>query len=330
MKDYSYLLNRSEHVFPEGEINKALTGKRVMITGAGGSIGSALARRIYASPATFLGLVGHSEAPIFNLAQALPSHPDRLGYKIADVGDEAAMAELLKKWRPEIILHAAAHKHVGLMEGQPREAFRNNTEATLRLAQLAIASESVRQFIFISTDKAAKPTCVMGASKRLAEAGLLYRHAPFVKVCRFGNVLGSAGSLVEIIEKKLTNKEPLTVTNPKMRRYFITAKEAVGLVLSAAFLEDEGELFTLEMGTTVSIMDIVEKMTARQPLEIVITQDGSGEKVVEELLNEGEVFTPAKTPALKRINYKLLPGVEGALRRINNWPESIVWEANEL
>lgn len=329
MKDYSHLLNRPEHVFPEDKFNAALTGKRVLVTGAGGSIGSAIFRRLYASPAAFVGGVGHSEAPIFQLKNSLPDHPDRLDFAVIDVGDEASMEPLLENWRPDIVIHAAAHKHVGLMESQPREAFQNNTEATLKLAELAMKSSTVRKFVFISTDKAAKPTCVMGASKRLAEAGLLFRAAPFASVCRFGNVLGSAGSLVEIIEQKLESKGIFVVRNPKMRRYFITAKEAVGLVLTVALLEPKGSLFTLDMGPTVSVMDIIEKMTIRQPLDLQFTADGSGEKVVEDLINEGETLGQ-KEGGVVSIGFVPKPQVEAALNRVRAWAPGIVREAAEL
>lgn len=331
MDDYSFLLNRPEHHFDEAAINVALKNKRVLVTGAGGSIGGALVRRIYASSAEFVGCVGHSEAPIFALKNSLPEHPSRLGFQIADVSDWSAMRRLLEVWAPDIIFHAAAHKHVGLMQGNPREALRNNTLATLDLAELAVQSSCVRKFVFISTDKAVRPTCVMGASKRLAEVALLKRFGPsFVTVCRFGNVLGSAGSLVEIIEDKIATNQRLQVTDPKMERFFITAKEAVGLVLTAGLLEPEGELFTLDMGAPVSIMDIVEKMTQRTSLQYDVVGAGSGEKLREELTNPGETLVTSNFPGLLKIDYTQNPQVDMVLNLVRDNPQDIVARVENL
>lgn len=321
--DYSFLLNRPEHHFDDTAIDNALNGKRVLITGAGGSIGSSLVERCYVGGAHLIGCVGHSEAPIFALKNSLPKDL-RFDFSVTDIGDWGGMQKLFNAWKPDLVIHAAAHKHVALMENQHREAFRNNCEATLQLAAQAIQSDTVRQFLFISTDKAAQPTCVMGASKRLAEVGLLYRHAPFVRICRFGNVLGSAGSLVEIIERKLAAGEPIKITDPQMKRFFITAREAVGLVLTAALLESDGELFTLDMGEPVSIMDIVEKLTFRKPVELDIVGAGSGEKLTEQILNPGEQFEPADSPALHKLTYIANPQFEAVLHQVRDNPSRIV------
>lgn len=331
MNDYSFLLSRPEHHFDQAAINIATKNKRVLVTGAGGSIGSALVHRLYASSAEFVGCVGHSEAPIFALKNSLPEHPSRLGFEIADVSDWGAMRRLTQVWSPDLIFHAAAHKHVGLMQGNPREALRNNTLATLDLAEIAVQSACVRKFVFISTDKAVRPTCVMGASKRLAEVALLKRYAPsFVTVCRFGNVLGSAGSLVEIIEEKIAKNQRLQITDPKMERFFITAKEAVGLVLTAALLEPNGELFTLDMGAPVSIMDIVERMTQRASLQYDVVGSGSGEKLREELTNPGETLVTAQSPALLKINYAPSPQVAFVLNLVRDNPRDIVARVEKL
>lgn len=331
MKDYSFLLNRPEHHFDEAAINVALKNKRVLVTGAGGSIGGALVRRLYAGGAEFVGCMGHSEAAIFALKNSLPEHPSRLGFEIADVSDWSAMRRLINVWGPDLIFHAAAHKHVGLMQGNPREALRNNTLATLDLAELAVQSSCVRKFVFISTDKAVRPTCVMGASKRLAEVALLKRYAPsFVTVCRFGNVLGSAGSLVEIIEDKIATNQRLQVTDPKMERFFITAKEAVGLVLTAGLLEREGELFTLDMGAPVSIMDILEKFSTRHPLQYDVVGAGAGEKLREELTNPGETLVTANLPGLLKIDYTSNSQVDMVLNLVRDNPQDIVSRVAKL
>jgi FlaA1/EpsC-like NDP-sugar epimerase len=331
MKDYSFLLNRPEHHFDAAAINVALGNKRVLVTGAGGSIGSALVRRLYASGTEFVGCMGHSEAAIFALKNSLPEHPSRLGFQIADVSDWSAMRRLIDVWAPDLIFHAAAHKHVNLMQNNPREALRNNTLATLDLAELAVQSSCVRKFVFISTDKAVRPTCVMGASKRLAEVALLKRYAPsFVTVCRFGNVLGSAGSLVEIIENKIAKNERLRITDPKMERFFITAKEAVGLVLTAALLEPDGELFTLAMGPPVPIMDILQKFSNRHPLHYDVIGAGAGEKLREELTNPGETLIPANSSVLLKIDYAPNPQVDMVLNIVRGNPNELVAQVGKL
>lgn len=322
------MLSRPEHIFQEQAIDQALAGKRVLVTGAGGTIGSEIVRRVLKSPAEFVGCVGHSEAPIFNLLQSLPGHGDRLNKAIMDAGSSERISQLLEGWKPDIIFHAAAHKHVGLMESQPAEAFRNNTEATINLATAAIKSSSVRKFVFISTDKAARPTSIMGASKRVAEAALAKYFSPFAVFCRFGNVLGSSGSLVEIAEDKILRKQPIKITDPTMRRYFITAKEAVGLVMSAGLVE-EGIAFSLDMGALVSIMHILTKLC---PPDMVFEfgAPGSGEKTDEVILNVGEYFQPTSTAAVKRIVLNESADVDAALARIRANPHTLVHEANLL
>lgn len=331
MKDYSFLLNRPEHAFHDAMIDDALQGKRVLITGAGGTIGSSLARRIVESSTDFLGLVGHSEAPIFNLMQSLP-HTARsavVDKAIVDVGDEPAMRSLIERWRPGIILHCAAHKHVGLMEKQPEAAFRNNTEATLNLAKLAVQSQWVRRFVFVSTDKAVRPTTVMGASKRLAEVGLRYRHSPFATSVRFGNVLGSSGSLVEIAERNFSEGKPVVINDPTMTRYFITAREAVGLVLTAGLLES-GDCYSLDMGEPVSIVGLVKKLCPGVLLQCGVP--GSGEKIEEHLLNELEGFVATQTPGVLEVfTVEDEPAkFESALALVKHDPRRIVEIASRL
>lgn len=329
MKDYAFLLNRPEHTFHEAKIDYALAGKRVLVTGAGGSIGSALVRRLVKSPVRFIGLVGHSEAPIFNLLQAVPQPASLMQSVVADVGHAPSMRDVMKMWEPDIIFHAAAHKHVALMERQPFDAFKNNTVATLQLAKIALESRSVRKFVFISTDKAVRPTSVMGASKRLAEVGLQQNFAPFATICRFGNVLGSAGSLVEIIEKRMAAGESVFITDPRMKRYFITAKEAVGLVLTAGMLEDGG-CFSLDMGSPINVMDIVRKM-GNPKFETGLP--GTGEKFDEELLCENEWFLATGTSGVLKVANLGQPAADTAIAAIAQVladPSSIVRIARTL
>lgn len=325
-KDYSFLLNRSEHSFDDDAIDAALTGKRVLVTGAGGSIGSALVKRLVEAPTDFVGCVGHSELPIFNLRQALSS--GKLGEAVADIGQEHVMRTLLDKWRIDLILHAAAFKHVGLMEKQPEAAFVNNTLGTISLAKVALASDTVRRLVFISTDKACNPTSIMGASKRVAEVWLKQHAMPFATICRFGNVLGSSGSLVEIIEKRIAAEEPITITDPKMQRFFITAKEAVGLVLTAAVLE-EGDCFSINMGTQIPIMEIVDKLCPEGTI-ITTGRPGSGEKLAEEIVGPNETTGLTRNRAVFRINMQPNPRIDSIVASIKAHPSTLLHEARAL
>lgn len=327
MKDYSHLLGRQEHTFNWKGIDNALIGRRVLVTGAGGTIGSSLVHYLLDTGVEFVGAVGHSELPIFNLWESLPDK-SRADKAIHDIGDTAAMHCLISDWAPDLILHAAAHKHVGLMEGQAETAFRNNTEATRNLAHVALQSGSVRRFVFISTDKAAQPTSVMGASKRLAEAILRKDFYPFATSCRFGNVLGSSGSLIEIVERKLARGETITINDPGMRRFFITAKEAVGLVLTAGLLE-EGALYSLDMGGLVSIMHVLAKLCPPDT-KFEFGNPGSGEKLDEAILGRDEYFRDTDTPAVREIVTPVIPRLEEALARVRERPETIVEEARNL
>jgi FlaA1/EpsC-like NDP-sugar epimerase len=281
MKDYSFLLNRPEADFLEYETDRYFKSRRVLVTGAGGTIGSEICRRL-AGKAAFLGGLGHSELPIFNLK---PELADCGRLRLADITQP--LDDVFRDWKPDVVIHAAAHKHVGLLESQPGIAYRNNFKGTVNVAETA-RRFGVEKFVFISTDKAAQPTSVMGKSKRLAELWLLayYKSAGIV---RFGNVLGSSGSLVEIIEKNIETGKPIMLTHPEMQRYFITVREAAMLALMAA-ISDPG-IFTLDMGEPVKITEIVNKLLLAHPgsrSEIFFGNPGSGEKLTETLLNIGE------------------------------------------
>lgn len=309
-KDYSFLLERPEWNFDEAGIDAALANKRVLITGAGGSIGSALANRVANSPAQSLAVIGHSELPIFNLCAKLADSKVPVHSGIFDVGSDL-FSNFIPFWRPDIVLHAAAHKHVGLMQAQPEAAFKNNTEATILLAKSAVRSKA--RFIFISTDKAVNPTSIMGSSKRLAEAWLL-THVPDARICRFGNVLGSSGSLVEILERRIAAGESIKLTSPEMKRYFITAHEAVGLVLTSGLLLGAG-LYSLEMCEQVPIVNIAKKLGPNSVIEW--TNPGSGEKFDEEVIGHGEEKVLTFHPGIFQVESNLLVDrVEWAFRQV--------------
>lgn len=275
-------------------ISGIIKDKCILVTGAGGSIGSEICRQVLArKPRTLLAL-GHGEQSLYLLMEsiaalnlAIPVRPI-----IVDIADAAAMGTVFRDFAPEVVFHAAAHKHVPLMEENPREALRVNAFGTWNLARLAGRS-GVRRFVMISTDKAVNPTSVMGATKRAAERLLFevqqeYRETLYMAV-RFGNVLGSRGSVVPKFEKQIENGGPVTVTHRDMRRYFMLIPEAVALVLQAGAMGRGGELFVLDMGEPVDISDMARtliRLHGYEPdtdIEIVYTGIRPGEKLYEEL-----------------------------------------------
>jgi FlaA1/EpsC-like NDP-sugar epimerase len=292
------LLGREPVQLDDREVRDFLTGKVVMVTGAGGSIGSELVRQILEyGPATVL-LVERAEFLLFNIARELETAKIDVEFVplIADVGDEPRMREIFERFRPDVIFHAAAHKHVPLMESNSCEAVKNNIVATHALGRLA-GEFGTTDFVLISTDKAVNPTSVMGASKRIAEIvvqELNQAYATNYMAVRFGNVLGSAGSVVPIFREQIEKGEPITVTDREMTRYFMTIPEAAQLVLQAGALGDGGEIFILDMGQPVRILDLAEDMirlsglTPYEDIDIIFTGARKGEKLFEELEITGE------------------------------------------
>jgi FlaA1/EpsC-like NDP-sugar epimerase len=288
------LLRREPIRLDEAEISTVVSGKRILVTGAGGSIGSEICVQLAGHrPAELLAL-GHGEHSIYNLLQ----HLDNIGCAvprrpiIADIADETAMYRVFAEYRPEIVFHAGAHKHVPLMEENPREALRVNALGTWTVADLA-GAHGVERVIMISTDKAVRPSSVMGATKRIAER--LLRGAQSERpgtryiAVRFGNVLGSRGSVVPLFERQIMTGGPVTVTHPDMRRYFMLIPEAVNLVLQAASMGRGGELYVLDMGEPVNIAEMAEtliRLHGREPhVDVKIEYTGlrKGEKLFEEL-----------------------------------------------
>jgi FlaA1/EpsC-like NDP-sugar epimerase len=285
-----------------------LGGEVVMVTGAGGSIGAELCRQIARVAPRRLVLIDHAEENLFRIQRELEDdrhvHPSVLAAVLADCKEGERMREVLSEHRPTVIFHAAAYKHVGLMELNPVEAVRNNALATRQLAQIA-GEAGVRRFLLVSTDKAVQPATVMGASKALAEfaveaACARWPGTQFATV-RFGNVLGSSGSVVPIFRRQIQLGGPVTVTDPRMRRFFMTIPEAVQLIIRASSLGRGGEVFVLDMGEAVSILqlarDMIELSGLRPDEDIAIDIVGRrpGEKLYEELFNPYE--RPQPTPA---------------------------------
>jgi FlaA1/EpsC-like NDP-sugar epimerase len=271
-----------------------------MVTGAGGSIGSELARQVSAFAPAKLLLAERSEPALFTIEQELAENPHcEIVPLIADVGDEGRVRNIFEKFRPEVILHAAAHKHVPLMERNPGEAVKNNVLSTKLLGETA-AEYHAPVFVLVSTDKAVRPTSVMGASKRLAELVIqdLNRNHPQTRyvAVRFGNVIGSAGSVVPIFKEQIRKGGPVKVTDKRMTRYFMTIPEAAQLVLQAGAMPgDGGEVYILRMGEPVKIADLAENLIALsgfrpyEEIDIIETGIRPGEKLFEELVISEEV-----------------------------------------
>ena len=292
------LLGRAQVRVNNAEILEALQGRVVMVTGGGGSIGSELCRQIAKSDPKMLIIFDIYENNAYAIQQELKrKHPDlNLVTLIGSVRNTRRVGSVIEKYRPDVIYHAAAHKHVPLMEDSPNEAIKNNVEGTYKVAQAA-AQWGVKKFVLISTDKAVNPTNIMGASKRLCEmvVQMMNRQSDtdFVAV-RFGNVLGSNGSVIPLFKKQIAEGGPVTVTDKRIIRYFMTIPEAVSLVLQASYYAKGGEIFVLDMGDPVKIDDMARNLirlsgfVPDEDIKIVYTGLRPGEKLYEELLMKEE------------------------------------------
>ena len=292
------LLGRAQVRVNNAEILEALQGKVVMVTGGGGSIGSELCRQIAKSDPKMLIIFDIYENNAYAIQQELKrKYPDlNLVTLIGSVHNTRRVGSVIEKYRPDVIYHAAAHKHVPLMEDSPNKAIKNNVEGTYKVAQAA-AQWGVKKFVLISTDKAVNPTNIMGASKRLCEmvVQMMNRQSDtdFVAV-RFGNVLGSNGSVIPLFKKQIAEGGPVTVTDKRIIRYFMTIPEAVSLVLQASYYAKGGEIFVLDMGEPVKIDDMARNLirlsgfVPDEDIKIVYTGLRPGEKLYEELLMKEE------------------------------------------
>jgi FlaA1/EpsC-like NDP-sugar epimerase len=296
------LLGREPAKLDTDAISSYIQNKVVVITGAGGSIGSEMCRQIpYFNPAKLV-LIEQAENPLFFIERELRKLFPRLNIVayICDITDRVRVEKIFEMEKPAAVFHAAAHKHVPLMELNPTEAVKNNIFGTRNCADAA-AKVGCQKFVMISTDKAVNPTSVMGCSKRIAELyiqGLTSSTGTQFVTVRFGNVLGSNGSVVPIFKEQIAQGGPVTVTDPEMRRYFMTIPEAAQLVMQAAAIGKGGEIFLLDMGESVKIVDLARDLitlsgfTPGEDIEIVFTGIRPGEKLFEELSLDAENMTP--------------------------------------
>jgi FlaA1/EpsC-like NDP-sugar epimerase len=287
-------------------VRALLHGRRVLITGAGGSIGSEIVHQVAEFGPDELLLLDHDETHLHDVSRTLRNgvQPHLL---LADVRNRERIQAIFARYRPDVVFHAAAHKHVPFLELHPEEAVLTNVIGTANVADAALASGTQR-FLLVSTDKAIQSVSVMGASKWLAEQilwGLQGKNACALAAVRFGNVLGSRGSVIPTFFRQIARGEPVTVTDPDMTRYFMSVREAVQLVLQAAALSDGGEVYTLAMGEPVTIIDLarrVIRMTGRVPhkdVEISIVGARPGEKLVEEIIDAAEEEIPSVHPSIR-------------------------------
>jgi len=303
------LLGREQVDLHLEEENNYLKNEVVMVTGAGGSIGSELCRQILHAEPEKLILLGRGENSVFEIAMELGYHyqHENLELEIADVQDVDRMIQVFKRYKPTVVFHAAAHKHVPLMEMNPLEAVKNNIIGTYNVGMMA-SKFKVKRFTMISTDKAVRPTSVMGVSKRVAEMVIAClskgsTDTDYMSV-RFGNVLGSRGSVVPLFRKQIAAGGPVTVMHKDIERYFMTIPEAANLVIQAGAIGSNGQLFLLDMGQPVKIADLARRMitlSGYEPdvdIEIQYVGLRPGEKLTEELLTDGEDVTPTEHPKI--------------------------------
>lgn len=278
-------------------IANEMQDKVVMITGAAGSIGSEIARQVALFDFKQLILIDHAESPLYDIQQSMVSpHLDRIVYVVGNIREESNMRSIFSSYKPDLVYHAAAYKHVPLMETYPYEAIYTNIKGTKNIADLSVAF-GVQKFVMVSTDKAVNPTNVMGATKRAAEiyvSSLKDKGKTNFIVTRFGNVLGSNGSVIPLFKRQLDAGGPLTVTHPDITRYFMTIPEACQLVLEASIMGKGGEIFVFDMGKSMKIMDLAKRMIRLSgfvypdDIDIKITGLRPGEKIFEELLANDE------------------------------------------
>ncbi|HEY8202913.1 MAG TPA: polysaccharide biosynthesis protein, partial [Actinomycetota bacterium] len=339
--DIADLIGREPVRIDDFEIARCLEGRVVLVTGAAGSIGSELARQALKFRPGRLLLLDNNESDLFGLRQELCPRLGKAGITdvqmiVGDIRDRRRIDHLVSTSRPHIVFHAAAYKHVPVMEAQPAEAVKTNVSGTRFVAEAA-ARHGAERFVFVSTDKAVNPSSVMGATKRVGEtiiSEIARASETIFAAVRFGNVLGSRGSVVPIFARQISEGGPITVTHPEVSRYFMTIEEAASLILQAAAIAKGGETFVLDMEEPVRILDLAERMRdllARDhdDIEIAFTGLRPGEKLHEELWQADEVLGPTGHPRIHRAVVRQAqsswpPRIEADLRRLE---ELAIWNA---
>lgn len=310
------LIGREEIEIDNRLIEGYCQGETVLVTGAGGSIGSELCRQLMQFKAKRIIAIGRGEYSIYNLQRTLSEYAKYfenadIRYYIADINDAIRIETIFEKEKPDIVFHAAAHKYVDIMEVNPQEALRNNCLGTRTVLEVS-RKHSVRQFVCISTDKAVRPVSVMGATKRMAEIVTLAYNCDTMHTCcvRFGNVIGSRGSVIPLFYNQIAKGGPITITHPEMTRYFMSIPEAVMLVIHAAVLSQGGEIFVLDMGRQYRVEDVacnLIKLLGYEPnvdIPIVYTGIRPGEKLQEDLWNQGEELVATHHKKIYRITHR--------------------------
>ncbi len=336
------LIGRPERHVVSRAASAVLTGKRVLVTGAGGSIGSELCRQIAAFGPASLIMLDHDESNLHRLQLEVwgEAQLDNKDVVVADIRDRQRIHQIFRDHRPQIVFHAAALKHLPVLEQHPCEGVKSNVAGTENLVEAATTYD-VERFVLISTDKAANPASVLGATKRLAELLLeTYRGSSTKLVAvRFGNVLGSRGSLLHVLREQLAAGTGVTVTHPEVSRYFMTIEEAVGLVLEAARMAEASGTFVLDMGEPVRILDLVEKFAAQLSIpdfDVRFTGLRPGEKLHEELFATGETRLPTDHPRISRTAATVpAPGFRAGLGELydsarHNRPDEVFAHLREL
>jgi FlaA1/EpsC-like NDP-sugar epimerase len=320
--DYTKLLNRKPILTNLKSIKDFIKGKRILVTGGAGSIGSEIVRQLVNFNASSVTVFDNAEASMFHLEQEISrsSPKSHVKYVIGDVRDKYRLEEVFESFKPNIVFHAAAYKHVPMMEANPIEAIKTNVLGTKHVADISFMNE-VEKFVMVSTDKAVNPTNIMGATKRIAE---LYTQFLETKsstnfiVTRFGNVLGSEGSVIPTFIKQIERGGPVCVTHKEVIRYFMTIPEACQLVLQAGVLGKGGEVFLFDMGEPVSITDLAKKLIKHFKSDAEIKYIGlrPGEKLYEELLCNGENMNTTSDHNIMELNHEeydfktLIPKIE--------------------
>jgi FlaA1/EpsC-like NDP-sugar epimerase len=321
--DVSRLLGRDEIHVVSPAAGAEITDRVVLVTGAGGSIGSELCRQVFGFGPRRLVMLDHDESNLHRLQLELWGDGllDNDDVVVADIRDRERIDQIFAEFQPDIVFHAAAHKHLPLLEKHPCEAVKSNVRGTENVLWAALKHEAAK-FILISTDKAADPTSVLGATKRLAEILVQEERgaATHVAAVRFGNVLGSRGSLLTVLAEQIRSNLPITVTHPDMTRFFMTIEEAAGLVVEAAHLAGSGEIFVLDMGQPVRILDVAQsfaRLMNHPDVEIRFTGMREGEKLNEALFSEHEQALPTQHARIFRTTNDLrVVGLHQKLRSL--------------